>query len=76
MKRFIMYRPQVPATHTEFQKNAPDKPQFEGVLFDDGKVVVHWLTAGHSISIWDSLDDMLVIHGHPEYDSKLVWVDE
>lgn len=76
MKRFVMYRPQVPSTHTEHQKKAANEPQFEGVLFDDGKVVVHWLTTGHSISVWNSFDDLLNIHGHPEYGSKLVWLDE
>lgn len=76
MKRFVMYRRNVPTdTHNENQRNAPDEPQFEGVVFDDGKVVVHWLTAVKSISVWDSMDDLLKIHGHPEYDSELKWLD-
>lgn len=71
-----MYRRNVPTdTHNENQRNAPDEPQFEGVVFDDGKVVVHWLTAVKSISVWDSMDDLLKIHGHPEYDSELKWLD-
>jgi hypothetical protein len=71
-----MYRKNVPTdTHDENQRNAPDEPQFEGVVFNDGKVVVHWLTAVRSISVWDSMDDMLKIHGHPEYDSELRWMD-
>lgn len=71
-----MYRRDVPTdTHNENQRNAPDEPQFEGVVFDDGKVVVHWLTAVKSISVWDSMDDLLKIHGHPEYDSELKWLD-
>ena len=74
MKLFTMYRRAVPAdTHDENQHNAPDEPQFQGVVFDDGRVAVRWLTAKRSTSCWDSLDDMLAIHGHPEYDSELVW---
>jgi hypothetical protein len=69
-----MYRRNVPKeTHNELQANPSDEPQFEGVLFDDGKVVLHWLTTKCSISVWDSFDDMLAIHGHPEYGSVLVW---
>lgn len=76
MRRFTMYRENVPdATHNEDQKNPPDQPQFEGVVFTDGTVVVRWLTAKRSTSVWASLEDMLAIHGHPEYDSKLVYHD-
>lgn len=75
MKRFTMYRRNVPETHDENQRNPPDEPQFEGVVFSDGRVALRWLTAKRSVSVWDSLDDMLAIHGHPEYDSELVWHD-
>lgn len=74
MKLFTMFRRQVPTeTHDENQRNAPDAPQFQGVVFDDGRVAVRWLTAKRSVSVWDSMDDMLAIHGHPEYGSELVW---
>ena len=76
MRRFTMYRKNVPdATHDANQKNAPDEPQFEGVLFSDGRMAMRWLTAKRSTSCWDSFDDMMAIHGHPEYDSVLVWHD-
>ena len=75
MKRFTMYRRDIPDTHNEKQANSPDLPQFEGVLFLDGKVVIHWLTQCSSISVWDSFDDMMAIHGHPEYQSELIWHD-
>ncbi len=26
-------------------------------------------------SVWASLDDLLKIHGHPEYGTRLVWMD-
>jgi hypothetical protein len=69
-----MYRKaDISATHDENQRNSPDEPQFEGVVFSDGRVAVRWLTAKRSTSTWDSLDDMLAIHGHPEYESELVW---
>jgi hypothetical protein len=74
VKTFTMYRRNVPdTTHNSDQKNAADQPQFEGVVFSDGRVAIRWLTAKASTSCWDCLDDMLAIHGHPEYDSELVW---
>ena len=74
LRTFTMYRRSVPTdTHDENQRNAPDQPQFEGVLFSDGTVAVRWLTAKRSTSVWQSMDDMLAIHGHPEYGSELVW---
>lgn len=77
MRTFIMYRRNVPdETHNENQKNPPNEPQFEGVQFSDGKVAIRWLTAKRSVAVWDCMDDMLAIHGHPEYGSVLVWQDE
>ncbi len=76
MKRFVMYRRgDISATHNEDQRNPPNEPQFEGVEFSDGKVVFHWCTGVKSISVWDSMEDLLKIHGHPEYDSELKWLD-
>jgi hypothetical protein len=77
MKRFTMYRKlDISATHDTNQVNPPDEPQFEGVVFSDGKVAIRWLTAKRSVAVWDSMDDMLAIHGHPEYGSVLVWEDK
>ena len=73
MRTFTMYRRNPPDTHDHNQKNAPDEPQFEGVVFSDGTCAIRWRTAKCSTSVWDSLEDMLAIHGHPEYDSELVW---
>jgi hypothetical protein len=76
MKRFTMYRRDMSkAPHTAEQKNAEDQPQFEGVVFSDGRVAIRWLTAKKSTACWDSMDDMLAIHGHPEYGSELVWYE-
>lgn len=73
-RTFTMYRRgNLSATHDENQANAADDPQFEGVLFSDGRVAIRWLTAKASVSVWDSLDDAMAIHDHPEYESELVW---
>lgn len=77
MRRFTMYRRNVPdATHNQFQKNPSHMPQFEGVVFSDGRCVIRWLTAKGSTACWDSFEDMMTIHGHPEYGSELIWHDE
>ena len=76
MKRFYMLRKaDISATHNALQVNAANEPQFEGVVFSDGIVAVRWLTAKRSTSIWASMEDMLAIHGHPEYESELIWME-
>jgi len=73
MKTFTAYRPLVPESHTADQKNAPDQPQFQGVVFDTGKCVIQWLTAIRSVSVFDTYGDLMRIHGHPEYGTYIVW---
>jgi len=74
MRTFTMYRRAVPTdTHDENQRNAPDQAQFEGVVWTDGTCAIRWLTAKPATAVWASFDDMLAIHGHPEYGSELVW---
>lgn len=76
MRRFVMYRRDIPAgTHDKNQMNKPDEPQFEGVVYSDGKTAIRWLTGKRSVAVWDSFDDMMAIHGHPEYKSELKWLD-
>ena len=77
MKRFTAYRRNISdrSTHTEFQKNPDDAPQFEGVIWTDGSVTLRWLTACKSTSVWASLHDCLLIHGHPEYGTEIEWHD-
>lgn len=36
----------------------------EGVVFNDGQVVLSWIGRHHAISIWPSIEHMLAIHGH------------
>ena len=77
MKRFTAYRRNISErdTHTAFQKNADDEPQFEGVIWTDGTVTIRWLTACRSTSVWNNIGDMLNIHGHPEYGTEIIWHD-
>ena len=79
MKTFTMYRKgDLSGTHNGVQCNEPDAPQFEGIVFSDGKCAIRWLTKAGSVSVWDSFDDMMAIHGHPEarYGSVLVWTEK
>lgn len=76
MRRFTMHRPNIPeGTHDENQANPSDQPQFEGIVFSDGRTVLHWLTAKQSVAVWDSFEDMMAVHGHPEFGSKITWHD-
>ena len=76
MLRFSCYRPQPPDGYVEQgAANDPDEVQFEGVVFSDGRVAVRWLTYYGSVSVWDSIRDMLAIHGHPEYGTRFEWPD-
>lgn len=77
MFRFTAYRRAISGrdTHTALQKNADDVPQFEGVIWTDGSVTLRWLTACRSTSVWANVEDMLNIHGHPEYGTDIIWHD-
>jgi len=77
MYRFTVYRPRlnVRGSHDAYQSNPDDMPQFEGVVFTDGSVVVRWLTPSKSTSVWDNMDILLRVHGHPEYGTVLQFHD-
>ena len=76
MKRFHAYRAaDISKTHTHNQVNPPDEIQYEGIVFDNGKCVLNWKTEVSSISIWDSFEDAMIIHGHPEYGTRIVFLD-
>lgn len=77
MRRFECYRPAPPEGYREAgAANAPDEVQFEGVVFSDGTVCLRWMTVFRSHSVWASLEDMLAIHGHPEYGTEIRWLDD
>ena len=74
LKSFIVYRlGELPETHKAQHHNVPDQPQFEGVVFSDGTCVLRWLTPLRSTSVWASFEEAMGVHGHPEYDTKIVW---
>ena len=77
MNRFTAYRPLIDEFfHNDDQKNDATEPQYEGIVFSDGTCVIRWLTAKGSTSVWDSFEDAMLIHGHPEYGTRIVWHDE
>ena len=47
----------------------------QGVQFPTGKCVMEWLVAGKSMSIYDSVEVLVEIHGH-EGKTRVEWVDE
>jgi hypothetical protein len=76
MRRFTMYRRgTMPDTHNPGTWNLSNEPQFEGVVATDGSVAIRWMTAYKSWSLWSSFEEMLAVHGHPEYVSDMVWHD-
>lgn len=77
MNRFTAYRLAIiEGTHNEYQMNAPEDPQYEGVVFTDGTCVIRWLTAIGSTSVFESFDACMKIHGHPEYGTRIEWHDD
>ncbi len=47
----------------------------EGVVFGVGKVVIAWTRTPTSIDIYDSVDDLLAIHGHGGR-TRIHWLDD
>ncbi|MGH8775485.1 MAG: hypothetical protein ACRDWI_10035 [Jiangellaceae bacterium] len=45
-----------------------------GVAFSDGHVVLRWCSSFPATSVWNSLDDLLAIHGHGE-GTSIQWID-
>ena len=35
-----------------------------GVIFESGKIIMEWRTYTHSLSIFDSLENLIEVHGH------------
>lgn len=53
--------------------NGPFDPDYEGIIFSDGGVCVHWLTLEGSYELFKGMEDFEKIHLHPEYGTKIVW---
>lgn len=51
------------------------RPDYEGVIFSDGSVVVRWLTGYRSHSVWACWQDFYRVHGHPEYGTRIEFGD-
>ncbi len=47
----------------------------QGVRFDDGTVALRWLTATRSTAIYNSVEDLIQIHGHDGM-TKVEFLDE
>jgi len=47
----------------------------EGALSRTGKVVLFWITQYRSIAVYDSIDELIAIHGH---DGRTIieWIDK
>lgn len=76
MRRFQGSRPHPPQGYVERGiSDAGVAPDFEGVVFSDGTVVVRWLTEYRSHSVWVCWDDFYHVHGHPEYGTVITWLD-
>ena len=45
-----------------------------GVLFGDGKIALHWEGNHSSLNIYNSVDDLIYIHGH-DGSTKIIWDD-
>jgi len=68
IRNFQVYRPNQPEGREEDGTGvAPGEVAFEGTIFSDGTVVVRWRTDFKSTSVFNTLDDLLAVHGHPEY---------
>jgi hypothetical protein len=46
----------------------------EGILFDNGKCALAWLSRYRSVTVFDSIEEVEIIHGH---DGKTIirWLD-
>lgn len=75
-RRFTLFRGKPPEDYISGgYANPAGEPQLEGVVFTDGTVCVRWLTDLRSHSIWPNFETFEKVHGHPEYESELVWHD-
>lgn len=73
---FAGYRPEPPAEYVNKGiTNGGWLPDYEGVIFSDGTLVLRWMTAYQSHSVWPNWDAFYQVHGHPEYGTKIVFAD-
>lgn len=74
--RFEVYRRRTNLVREQRGISAPaDRPQFEGTVQTNGVTVITWLTKATSTCIFRSFGEMIGVHGHPEYETEVVWLD-
>jgi hypothetical protein len=56
--------------------NSGWSPDYEGVIFSDGTVVIRWLTQFRSHSVWSDWNSFYQVHGHPEYGTRIEFADD
>jgi hypothetical protein len=44
----------------------------DGVMFWNGHCVICWRTAASSIAIYESIEDLMAIHGH-DGNTEIIW---
>lgn len=69
MRRFILRR------HQDISGVSGTGDVAQGVEFDDGTTVIHWLGQHRSTVVWQSYLDAHVIHGHNGA-TEFVFIDE
>ena len=76
MRTFAGYRPNPPEDYARKGiTNCGYVPDYEGVIFADGSVVIRWLTTYKSHSVWPDWDTFYQVHGHPEYGTVIEFDD-
>ena len=46
----------------------------EGVMFSTGRAVLNWLNGVQSVGVYDSIEDLLTVHGHSGA-TVIQWLD-
>lgn len=77
IRRFVVYRPEPPEDYKrDGLTNAGTKPDIEGVVFSDGTCVIRWMVDDRqSHAIWKDFETFEAVHGHPEYGTRIEWID-
>jgi hypothetical protein len=74
VRTFTGYRPSPPEEYVDKGiTNSGKTADYQGVIFDDGTVVIRWMTAYRSHSVWNNYSDFLQVHGHPEYGTEIIF---
>lgn len=73
---FKVFRETPPAEYASAGlANSGDRPDFEGVIFDDGTVACRWLTAFASHVVWPNYETLYSVHidPHQNYGTRVEW---